>query len=102
MGYTFSRQTKDALINNLALMIEKKEIVIPRPELWREGIDELEEFQYSITDSGNITSAAPGTGHDDIVISFALAAWHLRPRQQPTISLVPAMVLVGDTVRQYE
>lgn len=102
IGYTFSRQTKDALITNLALMLEKKEIVLPRPESWREGIDELEGYQYSITDSGNITSAAAGTGHDDIVISLALAAWHFRPRQQPTISLVPAMVLVGDAIRQDE
>lgn len=100
IGYTFSRQSKDALINNLALMLEKMEVGLPRPDLWSEGIEELEEFQYSITDAGNLTSAAPGGGHDDIVISLALAAWHLRPRQEPTISLVPAMVLVGDAIRQ--
>lgn len=43
-GYTFTRQSKDALINNLALLFEQKKIVIRKPDTWPEGIEELEEF----------------------------------------------------------
>lgn len=87
-GYTFTRQSKDALINNLALLFEQKKVVIPRPEIWPEGIEELEEFEYSITESGSVTTGAPGTGHDDIVIALALAAWWHRPPPPSDVSLV--------------
>ena len=34
-------------------------VVLPTPELWPEGIDELEAFEYSVTDAGNVRSGAP-------------------------------------------
>jgi len=58
-------------------MLERREIVLPRAQLWPELIDELEGFEYSITDSGNVRSSAPGGAHDDCVIALALAAWQL-------------------------
>ncbi|MBL8800448.1 MAG: hypothetical protein JNN27_00510, partial [Planctomycetes bacterium] len=58
----------------------KREILLPRPELWPEGIDELESFQYSVNDNGYARMSAPSGQHDDIVISLALAAWHVRTR----------------------
>jgi len=48
--------------------------VLPRPDLWPEGIDELEAFEYSVTDSGNVRTSAPSGIHDDCVIALALAA----------------------------
>ena len=36
------QQSKAALIDNLALLFEQKQIRIPRPELWPEGVEELE------------------------------------------------------------
>ena len=56
-------------------MLERKDIVLPKPDLWPEGIDELEAFEYSISDAGNVKSSAPSGMHDDAVCALALAAW---------------------------
>jgi hypothetical protein len=77
--YAFTQRSKAALIDNLALMFEEDQLVLPRAELWPEGIDELEAFQYSITESGSTRSAAPAGGHDDCVIALALAAKNAGP-----------------------
>ncbi len=76
--YPFTAKSKSALIDNLALQLEQKKITLPRPELWPEVIDELESFQYSVTDAGNVKSGAPHGVHDDCVIALALAAWQLK------------------------
>jgi hypothetical protein len=76
--YTFTQKSKDALINHLAMMLENKAIRLPSPGLWPEGIDELEAFEYSVTDRGTMRTGAPSGMHDDCVISLALAAWNLR------------------------
>ena len=80
--YPFTARSKAALIDNLALLFEQKKIRIPTPELWPDGIEELESFEYSVTDAGNVKTGAPGGYHDDIVVSLSLAAWHLRPQQR--------------------
>ena len=54
-------------------------IRLPKPELWPDGIDELEAFEYSVTDLDNVRTGAPYGMHDDCVIALALAAWPLRP-----------------------
>ena len=77
-GYKFSNASKAALIDNLALMLEQRRIVLPRPELAPELIGELEAFEFSVSDSGNVRTGAPGGQHDDCVISLALAAWQRR------------------------
>jgi hypothetical protein len=54
------------------------------------GIDELEAFEYMMTEHGNIRMAAAGSGHDDCVISLALALWENRPsRPDMTIKVYP-------------
>ena len=84
-AYPFTAKSKDALVNNLAILFEKKVITLPRPDLWPEGIDELEGFEYSITDSGNVKTGAPSGVHDDCVIALALAGWHFqRPKNVET------------------
>jgi hypothetical protein len=77
--YPFTSKSKSALINALVLMLEQRTIVLPRPDLWEVGISELESFEYSVTDQGNVRMSAPGGGHDDCVVALALAAWDLRP-----------------------
>jgi len=77
--YTFTQASKAALINNLSLMLETKDIILPRPDIWPELVDELEAFQYSVTDAGNVRTGAPYNTHDDCVIALALAAWHFKP-----------------------
>jgi len=78
-AYPFTAKSKAALINALVLTLEQRLIVLPKQELWPEGIDELEAFEYSVTDAGNVKMGSPGGGHDDIVIALALANWELRP-----------------------
>jgi hypothetical protein len=77
-AYAFTQASKSALVNNLALMFERSEIVLPRPDLWPEGIDELEAFEYSVTDAGAVRTSAPSGVHDDCVVALALAAWDAR------------------------
>jgi hypothetical protein len=81
--YPFTAKSKSALIENLSLMLEQRKIVLPRPELAPELIDELESFEFNVTDQGNVRTGAPGGGHDDCVISLALAAWAVRSDPQP-------------------
>lgn len=77
-GYPFTAQSKAALVNNLAIMLERGEIVLPQPEAWPELIDELEAFQYSVTDAGNVRTGSPPGMHDDCVCALMLAAWGAR------------------------
>lgn len=77
-GYSFTSKSKAALIDHLAIKLEKRELVLPRPELMPEMVDELEAFEYSLTDHGNFKSGAPYGYHDDCVIGLALAAWSLK------------------------
>ena len=77
--YPFTAKSKAALIDNLSLLLETKQIVLPRPDLWPEGIDELEAFEYSVTETGTVRTSAPYGAHDDCVMALALAAWELRP-----------------------
>ncbi|NUP96348.1 MAG: hypothetical protein HUU28_09310 [Planctomycetaceae bacterium] len=76
--YPFTAKSKSALIENLSLMLEQRTLVLPRPEICPELIDELESFEYSVTESGNVRTGAPSGGHDDCVVSLALAAWQVR------------------------
>ena len=52
-------------LEDLTLLLEQRDITLPKPELWPEGIDELEAFEYSVTDPGNVKTGAPHGIHDD-------------------------------------
>ncbi|MBI3818418.1 MAG: hypothetical protein HY286_06990 [Planctomycetes bacterium] len=84
-AYPFTAQSKQDLINNLALMFEKKQITLPTPELWPDGIEELESYEYDVSDSGAVRMGAPSGQHDDCVISLSLAAWLAKIRQPPIV-----------------
>jgi hypothetical protein len=78
-AYTFTQKSKAALIDNLALLLEQRQLILPRPELWPDGVDELESYQFVLSDQGNVRMNAPSGQHDDCVIALALAAWEIRP-----------------------
>jgi len=80
--YPFTQKSKAALVDNLSLLMEQKLITLPRYDLWPEGIDELEAFQYSVSDAGSVRTGAPSGTHDDCVMGLALAAWHLPPERR--------------------
>ncbi len=76
--YPFTAKSKNDLITNLSMMLEQKALRLPTPEICPELVDELESFEYSISDDGNIKMRAAGSAHDDTVIALALAAWESR------------------------
>ncbi len=105
IAYPFTQRSKAALINNLALMLENRALVLPKVELWPELIEELEAFEFSVTDSGNVRTAAPYGCHDDCVIALALAAWSMKKGSRK-LQTVCAPILFypqgsGDSVIQY-
>jgi hypothetical protein len=73
--HPFTAASKSNLVNNLALALEQGTITLPKPELAGVVIDELESFEYSITDAGSVRMSAPSGVHDDCVLSLALALW---------------------------
>jgi len=93
-GYKFTAASKADLVNNLSLLLEKRQIVLPRADLSPVLIDELEAYQFSVTDAGAMRMSAPGGQHDDCVVALALAAWHLRPRRDrlPELAAPPKLI----------
>ena len=63
-------------------------LVLPRPDLCPELIDELEAFEFSVTDSGTVRTGAPWGVHDDTVIALALACWWLQDLVEPKIEWI--------------
>lgn len=74
-GFKFTNDTKNQLINHLAISIEQRRITFPNEPVL---VDELQSYEYAITDGGKITYSAPDGKHDDAVISLALACWALK------------------------
>lgn len=74
-GFKFTNDTKSQLINNLSIAIEQRRITFPYEPIL---IEELNAFEYNITEGGRIKYGAPEGKHDDCVISLALACWALR------------------------
>ncbi len=86
--YTFTASSKSDLVNSLALALEQGTITLPRADLAPELIDELESFEYSITDAGSVRMSAPSGVHDDCVMSLALALWQVGQGGAGTISVL--------------
>lgn len=74
-GIKFTSASKFNLIDNLSIAIEQRLITFPMVEVL---IKELKQFEYVITNAGNIKYSAPEGKHDDCVISLALAVWGIR------------------------
>lgn len=73
-AFTFTNQVKNALIQNLALLLEQDKIkIIPDEEQLRE----LQNYTFETTAHGNIRYGAPDGQHDDIVTALALSVYRL-------------------------
>jgi hypothetical protein len=59
----------DALVNDGRLKFKKS---IPEAA---QLVRELQDYQYEITESGNMTFNAPSGSHDDLLLAAALAIW---------------------------
>ncbi|MEJ5250805.1 MAG: hypothetical protein HPY54_08525 [Chthonomonadetes bacterium] len=78
----FTASSKRALIESLALAMERGRLAIPpHPDLLRE----LHAFSASHTASGHVRLQARGSEHDDLVIALALA-YHASERFSPCIA----------------
>ena len=83
---TFTNAKKAAMVQNLAMLIEQGDMVIPiaglttdpardTVQLWRE----LSVYTYEITAYGRMRYTAPAGEHDDMVTALFLAASELPP-----------------------
>lgn len=83
LDYSFTKKTKEDLINHLAVLIEHGNVKIP--EQFRDIWDELEMFGTMV--NGRLKYMAPPGKHDDCVMSLALACWEIegKPKDAETI-----------------
>ena len=90
--FVFTAQTKQRLVEFLAVGIEQRQMTFPDiPEL----VGELESFGYEVTRAG-FRYAAPEGLHDDCVMALGLA-WQLCG---PVGTEAHTPVLLGDRVAQ--
>ena len=74
-GYGLTNPSKEALIDNLAMLIEQGKVrLMDLPT----QTAELLAYEYSLSPSRKVTMNAPSGMHDDCVISLAMSAWGLR------------------------
>jgi hypothetical protein len=71
---------KRNLVEKLGSYLENRYITIPRIQ---EILDELQNYEYTLTANNNIVYGAPSGKHDDIVMALALAVSALSPT--PTV-----------------
>lgn len=71
--YVFTNESKNDLINTLALSIEHQEIEIPNIQT---VVNEMSIYTYTLTRTNKISYNAPAGSHDDIVCALALANWY--------------------------
>lgn len=67
--YGLNSRTKRELIDNLIVLMDKKEVQLLNNEVQK---SELKSYQYEITGHGNLRMNAPAGKHDDTVIACAL------------------------------
>lgn len=72
-GYKFSAESKQKLMEGLAVVIQRREVAYPAGVI----VHELESFEYEYTRTGVRYEGADGM-HDDAVCALALAAAKLR------------------------
>lgn len=69
-GVVFSNSNKSAMVNSLMLAFERRGLIIPN---WPELLSELDAFEVTVSESGNMKYSAPSGMHDDIVMAICLA-----------------------------
>jgi hypothetical protein len=75
-GYRFTSGSKESLIDNLVLKLERGETRMLDIEV---QTNEFLSYTYEVSTSGYRRMNAPNGMHDDCVIAYALAMWPLRP-----------------------
>lgn len=73
-GFKFSQQSKQQVMEGLASAIQHEELSFPAGEI----VDQLESYEYTVTQSMRVLYSAPEGVHDDLVAAMALANRALR------------------------
>ncbi len=92
-GLVFTVPSKRDLIENLAVMIDRRALhMAPDPVLLRQ----LDRFEATTSGAGNVKLQAAGAEHDDLVIALALACRQLPTSYRPAIMVGPLRRLTVD------
>lgn len=73
-GIVFSSKSKQQMVQNLAVMLQRKEI---QPPNIKEVLDELDRYTFTHSATGQFRYSAPDGYHDDVVSSLMILAWAL-------------------------
>jgi len=73
-GVTFSSKSKQQMVQNLAVALQKEEMAIPDETVFK---NEVVQFSFEHTATGQFKYGAPPGKHDDCVASLCLLAWGL-------------------------
>lgn len=79
-GFKFTATSRQALLEGLALALQRGDLQLPRGVLR----DELLAFRYEFRATG-VRYAAPASVHDDAVMALALAVQHRANRPPPVL-----------------
>lgn len=71
--YKFTTQSKKELIDRLIVSLENENISFP--SCYSQLINELEAYEYQVSNAGNIKTNSPLGFYDDCVIALALFNW---------------------------
>ena len=71
--YKFTHQSKKELIDKLIVTMENDKISFPAS--YTQLINELEAYEYTVSNAGNIRTNAPLGFYDDCVVALALFNW---------------------------
>lgn len=83
--YRFStNKAKRDVIDNMRIMMEKGQVRFPTREAFSPLWQELCEYEYDLTDFGNLKMGAPSGRNDDTVVATALALWPFNTRNWTT------------------
>lgn len=85
--YQLNSRTKRELIDNLIVLMDKKEVKLLNHEVQK---SELKAYEYEITGSGNLKMNAPEGQHDDTVIALALSC--MKPAEPTALSAMKSLV----------
>jgi phage FluMu gp28-like protein len=83
-GLKFTVQTKEELLTNLKIVMERNRLAIP---FHRQLCQQINEQQYAYSKSGHLQFSHPANSHDDMLWSLALAAYAARePKKEPAFT----------------
>lgn len=86
-GYRFTSSSKGPLIQGLVLGIEKADMHIPWEPMSKYCKEELEVYEFDISEAGNLRYGAPDGQHDDFVTALALWYFHLTHQITPGVRI---------------